>query len=116
MTVQSSDLQKLAKLLGMVGSKHDGEAIAAARKADEMVKRIGATWENILVVPVVEDNVADHPAHCFDAQRLLQDGKGILTVFERKFLIGILSYKKLTEPQVKTLNGIRLKVHAGRGS
>jgi len=112
MTVQSCDLQKLAKLLGMAGSKHDGEALAAARKADEMVKRIGATWENILAGPVVADNVADHPAHCIDAQRLLQDGKGILTEFERNFLRGILAFKKLSANQVKTLNGIRMKVQA----
>ena len=33
-----TDLSLLSKLLGMVGSDHDGEALAAARKADALVR------------------------------------------------------------------------------
>lgn len=100
----------------MIGSKHDGEALAAARKADEMVKKIGSTWDNILGGPAIDDTIADQPAHCFTAQRLLQDGKGALTDFERNFLRGILAFKKLSANQARTLHGIKMKVHSERGS
>jgi hypothetical protein len=34
---------KLAKVLGMLGSAHDGEVAAAGRRADAMVKGAGLT-------------------------------------------------------------------------
>ncbi|MCP1335157.1 hypothetical protein [Futiania mangrovi] len=39
---------RLAKLLGMLGSDHDGERAAAGLKADRLVKKIGASWYDIL--------------------------------------------------------------------
>ena len=35
---------RLAKLLGMIGSQHDGEALAAARKAHQCLHQLGLTW------------------------------------------------------------------------
>ena len=42
------DRALLVKLLGMIGSAHDGEALAAARKADGIVKSAGMTWLEVL--------------------------------------------------------------------
>ena len=42
------DRALLEKLLGMIGSPHDGEALAAARKADALVRRAGLTWPDVL--------------------------------------------------------------------
>jgi hypothetical protein len=42
------DLATLAKVLGMMGSAHDGEALAAARKASAIVRRRGNTWDEIV--------------------------------------------------------------------
>jgi hypothetical protein len=42
------DVAKLAKILGMLGSDHDGERAAAALKADHFVRQAGLTWETIL--------------------------------------------------------------------
>ena len=42
------DRELLEKLLAMIGSSHDGEALAAARKADALVKRAGLTWREVL--------------------------------------------------------------------
>lgn len=112
MTIQSSDIQKLAKLLGMIGSNHDGEALAAARKAYEMVERIGTTWPDLLQIPVVVDTVAEQPAHRSEAQQLLHEGKGVITDFERKFLVGIMAFQTLSDKQSGTLEGIKIKVSA----
>ena len=43
------DRDRLAKLLGMLGSAHDGEVVAAARRADAMVRASGLTWRAIVV-------------------------------------------------------------------
>jgi hypothetical protein len=43
-----SDRRRLSKLLGMVGSAHDGEALNAAKLADRLVRDRGATWDDAL--------------------------------------------------------------------
>lgn len=48
MSSRSLDRSKLSKLLGLLGSSHDGERAAAALKADQMVRRAGTTWANVL--------------------------------------------------------------------
>jgi hypothetical protein len=42
-------LDRLVKLLGMLGSAHDGERAAAGLKAHELVRRHGLTWSDILL-------------------------------------------------------------------
>ncbi len=42
-------LSRLAKLLGMVGSNQDGEALNAARLADNLVRQHGITWHVVMV-------------------------------------------------------------------
>ena len=39
---------RLARLLGMMGSQHDGEALNAARLADKLVREQGITWFNVI--------------------------------------------------------------------
>lgn len=39
---------RLAKILGMLGSAHDGEVLAAARAAQEALGEIGMTWEELI--------------------------------------------------------------------
>jgi hypothetical protein len=43
-------LDRLIKLLGMLGSAHDGERAAAGLKAHEFIKRHGLQWIEIIVV------------------------------------------------------------------
>jgi hypothetical protein len=40
--------QQLAKILELMGSIHDGEALAAARRATLLVKNSGVSWETLL--------------------------------------------------------------------
>jgi hypothetical protein len=42
------DRELLGKLLGMLGSAHDGEALSAARKADELIRNAGLSWFEVL--------------------------------------------------------------------
>jgi hypothetical protein len=43
------DLQRLARVCGLFGSDHDGEALAAARQAEKIQKKASLTWEELLV-------------------------------------------------------------------
>ena len=41
--------QRLAKLLGMLGSNSDGERANAARMVDQLVRGLGLTWSDIVM-------------------------------------------------------------------
>ncbi|MCA8908258.1 MAG: hypothetical protein KDA49_09400 [Rhodospirillaceae bacterium] len=47
----SLDRERLEKLLGLMSSPHDGEALAAARKADALVRSAKLTWAEVLAGP-----------------------------------------------------------------
>ena len=48
-------LERLIKLLGMLGSAHDGERAAAGLKAHEFIKRHGLTWADVIsTTPIVK--------------------------------------------------------------
>lgn len=44
----SVDRIQLAKILEMLGSAHDGEALSAARRAHALIKAEGQSWEALL--------------------------------------------------------------------
>lgn len=43
------DPSRLAKLCEMMASPHDGEALTAARKANELIRGAGLTWTDIVM-------------------------------------------------------------------
>jgi hypothetical protein len=48
--------ERLVKLLGLLGSNHDGERATAGRMAHELVRRSGLTWYDIaLASPAARD-------------------------------------------------------------
>jgi len=54
------DRQRLARVCGLFGSDRDGEALAAARQAEKIRKKVGLTWEELLV-PSIRQRAADPP-------------------------------------------------------
>ena len=54
------DLHRLARVCGLFGSEHDGEVLAAARQAEKIRKKLGVTWEELLV-PSPRPRAADPP-------------------------------------------------------
>lgn len=101
-----SDRSTLAKLLGLIGSDHDGEALSAARKAHALIRAKGATWGDALGL----DDMPAEPDHVALARELLGKGKAICTAWEMRFLRGVLAFKTLSTHQRQTLDGIREKV------
>lgn len=41
--------ETLVKALGMLGSEHDGEVLAAARMVEKVRRKLGVTWDQIIV-------------------------------------------------------------------
>ena len=106
MSLHNNDLQRLAKLLGMVGSSSDGEALSAARKAQALIQDKGTTWFEALGITETVSPVLPHQQQARD----LLKHKTVLDSFERNFLVSILSYKSLSEKQANQLENIKLKV------
>lgn len=108
MNLSPADRSTVAKLLGLIGSQHDAEALAAARKAHQLVTQHGATWQTVFGIepPPAE---ADHAVLARD---LMARGKPALTIWERNFLIGIMAFKTLKPKQVEILDAIISKVDA----
>jgi hypothetical protein len=46
--VSELDLEKLGRVIAMVGSSHEGEALTALRLADRMLRNAGIRWEDLL--------------------------------------------------------------------
>jgi hypothetical protein len=47
---ESRGISVLAKILGMLGSEHDGEALTAARRAEDQRRKLGMTWAELLAI------------------------------------------------------------------
>jgi hypothetical protein len=47
--LHSGPRELLIKALGMLGSEHDGEILAAARAAEAQRRKLGMTWEELLI-------------------------------------------------------------------
>jgi hypothetical protein len=108
--ITSTDRTTISKLLGLIGSAHDAEALAAARKAHQLVKKRGVTWPQVLGLATTP--AAPAPDHLTEARDLLKRGRGLLTRWEHSFLLGIMSSTKLAPKQAESLAAIRAKVDA----
>lgn len=108
--ITATDKSTISKLLGMIGSAHDAEALTAARKAHQLVKSRSATWAEVLGIDAMPPS--PEPDHLREARDLLARGKGHLTQWERNFLLGIMSHTTLKAKQLESLDAIRAKIDA----
>ena len=60
--------QRLARVCGLLGSDHDGEALAAARQAEKLRKKLGLTWDELLVPPTRQRSKGLPPEELTDWQ------------------------------------------------
>jgi hypothetical protein len=108
---------KLVKILGMLGSDHDGECVAAARQATRLIKSHNATWEHVLAPqqsrPTPPPRPQSHgPVHVAVARAALQYA-GHLTEWEVAFLQSITRQRRLSVRQETALSGIVQKLRMG---
>jgi hypothetical protein len=88
-------LDRLVKLLGMLGSAHDGEIAAAGRKAHALVRKHGLTWTDIIVPPLVPQEFG------------WRDHVDRLNAWERQFIGTLLQWRGTpSEKQLAKLDKI----------
>jgi len=104
------DRDRIARVLGMLGSAHDGEVIAAARQAERLRAAAGLTWADIVIarLPAPQrQNVGT-----VDAVDLVLAHQDILTEWERNFVRSIRSARRLSDKQKQVLQRLVEKVCA----
>ena len=110
---------RLARLLGMVGSDHDGEALNAARLADRLVREHGVTWHDVLAVSSLtvghDDVLLAWPERWQAAAALCAShGAGIIRPKDLDFASKIAGYThRPSEAQLVWLHDITRRVLAG---
>jgi hypothetical protein len=109
------DIDKLAKILGMLGSRHPAEAAAAAHRATEFLKQRGWQWIDVLKVPGLaaptygtpdDDLFAAWPDNWRGAVRFCLRHKAMLTRWERDFVEKIETWHSISVKQRPVLDGI----------
>jgi hypothetical protein len=96
--------QRLGRLLGMLGSDHDGEVINAAKLADQMVRKHGLTWEAIIAPTPEPEHIADPrqsdllhgwPTHWAAAVAYCSTNSDALNERSNAFILQLAGYSRL---------------------
>ena len=53
------DRERLIKLLGLLGSDHNGEIASAGRMADALIREAGVTWADVIAPARVQRELVD---------------------------------------------------------
>lgn len=101
------DRHRLARLLGMTGSAHDGEALNAARLADRLLKDRGVTWTDA-VAPGAEMREPLHSWRRVCAELATQPDS--LGPWEQSFVAGLPKFRRLSSKQREILQSIAERV------
>jgi hypothetical protein len=103
---------KLAKVLALLGSPHDGERASAGLLADRIVRAAGLSWADVIVV--ADDNDTPPPGHRELAVWLLQRLPN-LGERDREFLSTMSTWwREPSLKQIRWLDGLRARATAGR--
>jgi hypothetical protein len=109
------DRGRLIQCLGMIGSAHDGEALNAARLANQSVQSTGLTWPDVINPPSSPPSHPTRPRYsyvprdwptrwrwlacaCLDSGRVLHRD-------DRRFLQGIV--RRVCTPSADQLGALR---------
>jgi hypothetical protein len=110
---------KLVKVLGMLGSAHDGEIAAAGRRATAMVKGAGLTWGEVIAPAAPRPEPPHRPSRRWrrvvsptDSTALCLQWPEVLTGWEAGFCRSILGKRRISAKQAAVLVRIAAKVEA----
>jgi hypothetical protein len=66
------DLARLSRVLGLLGSDHDGECLAAARQAQRMIRVNGMQWADFIEAAAQRDKAEQRASDLYDAAVILE--------------------------------------------
>lgn len=105
------DRAKLARVLGMLGSAHDGEIVAAARQAERLRVDAGLTWPEILVPRLPPPLHGENVRTVTEAVDFVIKHEVLLTDWERGFVRDLRRLKyPLSTRQLEVLECLVEKV------
>src|SRR5690348_2846561 len=110
----SLDRERLAKLLGLLGSNHDGEVLAAARQAERLRSAAGVTWADIISPTVPATKGLLWPESTSEAIELAIDNAQRLSDWDRQFIASIARRDNLSAKQMAVLARIVRTIMAAR--
>ena|SRR5205823_12752945 len=111
MIAATLDRDRLAKLLGMMGSAHDGEVVAAARQVERLRADAGLTWPEILVPRLPSPPREQNVRSVAEAVDFVLEREVALTDWERGFLRDLRRLKYPLSPrQLEVLERLVEKV------
>jgi hypothetical protein len=112
---------KLVKVLGMLGSDHDGEVATAGRMAHSMLKAEGLTWGDVITpaAPKPEPQRQSRaprrwrsPTSPSDTAALCLLWPEVLTDWETDFCRSIVGRRRISAKQTVVLERLARKVEA----
>src|SRR4051812_10259317 len=110
---------KLVKVLGMLGSAHDGEVAAAGRRANAMVKGAGLRWVDVIapaapvpVPPWRPQRRWRRPTSPSDTAALCLLWPEVLDDWETRFCRSIAGQRRISAKQTVVLERLARKVEA----
>ena len=108
---------KLAKVLGMLGSAHDGEVAAAGRRAHSLLKGAGLTWGEVIAPPAPRQPLRPprrwrRGVSPTDTAALCLQWPEVLTDWEADFCRSIVGKRRISAKQAAVLARIAAKVEA----
>lgn len=88
------DRERIARVLGMLGSDHDGEVLAAARQAERLRRAARLTWPELIAGTPTPDPASDsEPLDWRDAVTLCRAYPDRLTSWEAAFVENVAGYR-----------------------
>jgi len=110
---------KLVKVLGLLGSDHDGEVAAAGRRAHSMLKAEGLTWSDVIKPAAPKSEQPQRPQRRWrrgvsptDTAALCLQWSEVLTEWEVDFCRSIVGRRRISAKQTEVLGKIVCKVEA----
>jgi hypothetical protein len=107
------DRDRLACVLGLLGSRHDGEVLAAARAAERMRRAAGLTWREV-IEPTPPATAAESSLSVAEMLRLWDEHRdGCLSNWERQFLLSVRRRRHPTPRQFAVIADTAGRLTAG---
>lgn len=97
------DRDRLAKLLGLLGSDHPREVVAAAWQAERIRREAGTTWYEII-------GARGEGGDAHQTVRWCREHEHLLTAREQAFLASLAGLRTLSPRQIEIVEQIAAKV------
>ena len=105
------ELERLCKVLGMLGSQYAGERASAGILADQLVRAHGLTWRQLLLSPPTSA-----PAPALSVREkiaLCCRHLDLLTPWEREFVRSLRQFSRLSPKQLRILSQLAEQLSKG---